>query len=1229
MNKPSKPSLQMVVGVHRSGTSAATQILSTLGLDLGQTLMLPAYDNPRGFWENHKIIQIHDQLLSTLGVDWTTAAGLPENWIETGAAKSAIEDLIEVMSSDFRNDSNKLVKDPRLTVLLPLWAQVSKGIGHDLRVMAVLRSPQKAQASIIRRNGFSVGEAHLIINSQLTELKRVLNRFEPPVLVYERLTATPTPLILDAIISALPHLNLTVTKAMTDLVDRIIGKPFDFGPSEDVAYRDLLEKDRQSPIISWETARTFLESVSIDGSNLEGVASLLPPNSKDVLVPSFRLEELNREEEELQRLGERYERLESELKDARSQVQVTNLELIELKQQYEESAFSIATFELDKKSAERKQNKLVKKLSSAFSEIEILNETQIKLRNDISNQKKREKSAKLRHTKRLEQAKQESRDLNKKLADVGFDLSESHEREKELRIEVEEKSKKVTLTSQDLKHTLEKFKNIEGLLTSTQDQLAKERTERELMNTTRKIEKMRVEMVEKEFSAKVRDLEHRLDYFERAPLRVGLKSFLFLILRYIRRGLPLPEDFKMRIAQRMTRLAVRLRPPSQWISANSLAKPRVDDIVDFAFLDVEDPVISIIVPVYNEISQTITCLKSIFQQRVSVSYEVIVADDASPDPFHMILRQIPGLRYIRQPKNLNFLLNCNHAAKHARGDYLVFLNNDTIVQAGWLENLYATYREHDNVGVVGSKLIYPTGELQEAGGIIWEDATGWNWGKGESADHPSYNFFRDVDYVSGASLMIPTFLWREIGGFDEILENAYYEDTDLCFKSREMGYRVVYQPSSVVTHIEGLSSGNDPSSGAKRYQLINQKIFMERWADRLRDHGPNAQEPFLASDRSVKGHILYIDAKTPEPDMDSGSIDSFYTMRILIEQGYRVHFIPGSNFAFWREATAELQKIGIECIYHPFYSNIDMFLDERGDMFDFVVMSRAECAEKFLGTITRRLPKAKTVYNTVDVHFLRMQREAAIKDNADILEMAEVMRVQELSYIEETDVTIVLSSKEKELLAKLGVPREKLWLIPLIRAHSKRIVEFETSKDMVFIGGYDHPPNVDAVHWLMESIWPHIESALPGVNLRICGSYMPESFNAYSSNSVIVQGFVPDLDALLSKTRLTLAPLRFGAGLKGKVASSIGAGVPVVGTSIAFEGMVEDRLSEVILQADDPKAFAKLAVQAYTDKNLWMSISFAGVEYHNENYAYQNVSVVYAAMLDWVQNGTVAADLCA
>jgi glycosyltransferase involved in cell wall biosynthesis len=284
-------------------------------------------------------------------------------------------------------------------------------------------------------------------------------------------------------------------------------------------------------------------------------------------------------------------------------------------------------------------------------------------------------------------------------------------------------------------------------------------------------------------------------------------------------------------------------------------------------------------------------------------------------------------------------------------------------------------------------------------------------------------------------------------------------------------------------------------------------------------------------------------------------------------------------------------------------------------MFDFVVLSRPESAENYLELIRSQCPSAKVIYNTVDLHFLRLGRMAEMTKDKELAVKAERMKSKELDFIDKSDATIILSTAERDLLSENEERSKKLWTIPLIRKKSERLVTYDSTADFAFIGGYNHPPNLDAAEWLITEIWPEIRKTVPEARLFVCGSNMPERFYEYDTEDIIIRGFVPDLNSLLAGLRMTLAPLRFGAGLKGKVASSIGAGVPCLGTPTAFEGMNAEGLDIIRLVATTPKEFAALASMIYSDEGLWTEISKAGVDYHNANYAYQTVMKAYRNML--------------
>ena len=226
----------------------------------------------------------------------------------------------------------------------------------------------------------------------------------------------------------------------------------------------------------------------------------------------------------------------------------------------------------------------------------------------------------------------------------------------------------------------------------------------------------------------------------------------------------------------------------------------------------DEPLVSIIIPVYNQFHCTYNCIKSIINHTRGLNYEVIIADDVSTDKTREIENIVENVKVIHNKKNLGFLLNCNNAAKFAKGKYIHFLNNDTYVQRGWLSSLLELIENNPKIGLVGSKLVYPTGKLQEAGGIFWKDASAWNYGREKSPAAAEFNYVKEVDYISGASILISKSLWDEIGGFDTRFVPAYYEDSDLAFEVRKKGYTVVYQPESVVVHFEGMSNGVDTST---------------------------------------------------------------------------------------------------------------------------------------------------------------------------------------------------------------------------------------------------------------------------------------------------------------------------------------------------------------------------------------------------------------------------------
>lgn len=617
--------------------------------------------------------------------------------------------------------------------------------------------------------------------------------------------------------------------------------------------------------------------------------------------------------------------------------------------------------------------------------------------------------------------------------------------------------------------------------------------------------------------------------------------------------------------------------------------------------DAATPDVSVIVPVYGQLAYTLNCLDALASHASKYSFEVIVVDDCSPDDTWTWLPRVRAVRAHKREQNGGFIEACNDGARQARGRWLVFLNNDTRVVRGWLDALIDSFASLNGAELVGSKLFYPDGSLQEAGGIIWRDGSAWNYGRNDDPARPEYCYARQVDYVSGASIAIERSTWREIGGFDERYKPAYAEDSDLALKIRYARDKGVWlQPLSRVIHYEGKTSGVDVTQGAKAHQVRNAKTLYETWKDALATHGVNGEKPHLEKDRGVTRRALVIDATTPEPDKDAGSVTCLELMRAMQGAGYGVSFVAADNLLFLPRATGQLQGLGIEVHYWPYLQSMQNLLEQRGHEFDVVVVFRFAVAEKLLPAIRANCPNARVIFHSSDLHFLREERHAGV-DTAASAKETKSTRDRELSVINAADVTIVHSTFEAGLLREQA-PRASVYVFPWILNPAGRQAPFAARSGVGFLGGYRHLPNVDAVEYFVERVWPLVRKRAPEMQFFVAGSECPESLRRLDGrDGVVVVGFVQDLDEFFAKIRLSVAPIRYGAGIKGKVAVSMAHGVPVVLTACAAEGMgVTDGKCVVI--RDDAQAFADELVALYEDQHRWTNMSDAGLLFVEEQY---------------------------
>lgn len=574
------------------------------------------------------------------------------------------------------------------------------------------------------------------------------------------------------------------------------------------------------------------------------------------------------------------------------------------------------------------------------------------------------------------------------------------------------------------------------------------------------------------------------------------------------------------------------------------------------------PLVSIVIPVYGKYPLLAQTLISLQRAVTEVPYEVIVVDDCSPDYVSELKDYFNGVIYIRNRRNLGFGGACNAGANRARGEYIYFLNSDVIVTDRWLDNLINVFARLDNVGAVGSKLLYPDGRLQEAGCMYWKAGNAWNFGRNDNPDKLTFNYTRDVDYCSAASLVVRKEILKKLNGFDPIYKRAYAEDSDLCFRIRhEFGARVIYEPTSEVIHLEGGTNGTDLSAGFKKYQIDNHQIFIDRWKSKIEEK-PYEDELFYAKDADFsKPRVLVIDHYIPKVDRDAGS-KTVYDFCRELSKTCVVKFWP-DNLYIDKQYIHHLHQYGIEVFAGPEYINkFEDVMRAAGKYFDYVLISRPHIGIKYFSAI-RNHSQAQIYYYGHDLHYERMIRENDLliqngktpkHSKADINEV----RRWEFTCWQNSDQIFYLTERELEIIKILGF--RNCATIPIFSRPqlSARQDGEKPETDMLFVGGFAHEPNVDGVKWFIDGPLKKLRSEKKRYRLTVCGSSMPADLKElFTQQKIRFEENVSNerLAELYRRTRVVIAPLRYGSGLKGKIIEAMMNERPVVSTAVGFEGL--------------------------------------------------------------------------
>lgn len=608
------------------------------------------------------------------------------------------------------------------------------------------------------------------------------------------------------------------------------------------------------------------------------------------------------------------------------------------------------------------------------------------------------------------------------------------------------------------------------------------------------------------------------------------------------------------------------------------------------------PTVSILILTQDQLGHLGNCLTALAQilKGSSIAYEVVVVfNGTETSAARTFAKNLQGVRVHAVALNLGFGSGNNFAARQARGEYFVFLNDDAIVEAGWLDALVRTAETRPDAGAVGSRILFIDGSLQEAGGIIWSDGSTRPLGRGAVAGSLAYSYVRSVDYASANGLLVRRASFDALGGFDSRYFPAYYEDADLCLGIRHrLEQDVLYEPRAIVRHVESAST-NDQAFRSFLFRR-NQALLHQKWLDVLATYpvpepdSPEAVAGAVLKRRGDPLRILVIDDRLPDAGLGSGFVRSCQLFAELNIPDFAVAFYPSDGSQKPRENT--LADLGVDLIEDDLVEH----LGRPQNAYNVVIISRPHNAE-FLKTIKDALPQAKIIYDAEALYHKRLRIQAQLERHPEkrVLQevQAEAMERFEATIVRSVDRLVAISYAERDWMGDVSDHAPIDLMVPLLDHITATPLTTDDRDGAVFVAGWlagDDSPNVDALRWYCEYVLPIIRATLPGFRTLVTGKNPPLNLQMSVGEAVTFTGFVDSMPDLYRSARVAIAPIRVGAGVKIKTMEALQYGVPVVATNVGAEGLrLQDGIEIDI--ADEPVEFAARIIALVRDPDLWLA----------------------------------------
>ncbi len=601
------------------------------------------------------------------------------------------------------------------------------------------------------------------------------------------------------------------------------------------------------------------------------------------------------------------------------------------------------------------------------------------------------------------------------------------------------------------------------------------------------------------------------------------------------------------------------------------------------------PKVTILLVLFNQAGLTFQCLKALAQD-FSVPFETIIVDNASSDETSQLLDRIDGARIIRNDDNKGFLLACNQGAELAKGEFLLFLNNDAVVQPGALAAAAERLHITPGVGAVGGKILLWEGRLQEAGSIVWQDGGCLGYGRGEDPNDSIYSHVRDVDYCSGAFLLTRTELFRSMGCFDTDYAPAYYEESDYCVRLWEAGWRIVYDPAVRIRHFEFASAGSS-SAWAIDLQTKHRAVFVGKHQQFLSERPlPSMQNVLEGRQRLGKTtpRVLFIDDRLPRRDLGGGFPRALEFVHSLVGCGaFVTHYPLQFPYEPWESGRKVLPET-VEIVAGQGASGLESFLESRRDFYDFVIVSRPHnmiAVNDVVGRHPDWFERLPLIYDAEAMFSLREIVQAEVLGDPVPKARQNQMIEEELVITRHANAIVTVSEPEACHFRDYG--KDKVFVLGHSLDVEAGAAGFEERAGYLFVGALlaDATPNADSLVWFLREVWPRILAAGPA-RLDIVGHCEAPSVRAFASDSVHIHGGVDSVDPFYARARVFIVPTRFAAGIPHKAHEAAAHGLPMVTTPL-IAGQLG--WQEELGIAEQPADFADACLRLCNEATVWQA----------------------------------------